>query len=109
MWGRSMPDEADAERIAEAAVQRHRDEVARETAASDGHTQESLIREMWGELKVIVRVQGDQLTEAVKTNHRIGSLEVWRDRIIGGVVLALAGSPLLVFELRQWIADVVGG
>lgn len=104
-----MTDAADAERIAEQAVQRHRDEVARETAAAPAQTSEALIREMHGDMKVVTRVQSDQLVEAVKTNNRIGHLEAWQNRVIGAGLLALAASPLLAPPVREWIAGVLGG
>ncbi len=102
-------EQADAKAIAEAAVQRHRDEVAEETANSGDQSQESLTREMWGQLKVIGRVQSDQLVEAVKTNHRINKLEAWQNRIIGAAILAAVGAPLLTPGVRQWLTTILGG
>lgn len=100
--------DVDAEAIAEAAVQRHRDEVAIESKAASGYSQEQLVREMWGELKVVTRVQSDQLVEAVKTNHRINSLEAWQNKIIGAAILAAATAPLLVEDVRHWLVGVLG-
>ena len=104
-----MTDKLDAERIAEAAVQRHRDEVAIETEAIGDKTQEALVREMWGELRVVTRVQSDQLVEAVKTNHRVNNLEAWQNKMIGAAILAAATAPLLIEDVRQWLSGVLGG
>ena len=79
------------------------------TDDNDHLTTDQVIREMHGDLKVVRRVQDDQLEEAVKTNGRLSRLEQWRDRIIGGGVLAMAFSPLLIFEVRQWISRALEG
>ena len=91
------------------AIKRHREIVKAELASQQVPPPDALIREIHGDLKVVARVQEDQLQEAVKTNHRISTLEGWRDRMIGGGVLAVAMSPLFIFEVRQWIAGIMGG
>ena len=72
-------------------------------------TTEQVIREMHGDLKVVVSVQSKQLEEAVKTNSRISKLEQWRDRILGAGTLAFFSSPFLIQDVRQWFGHILGG
>ncbi len=64
---------------------------------------------MHGDLKVVVRVQADQLEQAEETNGRLSSLEQWRDRILGAGALAFFSSPFLIQDVRQWFGHILGG
>ena len=72
-------------------------------------TTEQVIREMHGDLKVVVRVQANQLEQAEETNGRLSSLEQWRDRILGAGTLAFFSSPFLIQDVRQWFGHILGG
>ena len=79
------------------------------TKDNDHLTTEQVIREMHGDLKVVVRVQANQLEQAEETNGRLSSLEQWRDRILGAGTLAFFSSPFLIQDVRQWFGHILGG
>ena len=43
-------------------------------------------------------------TQTKSTNGRVGKLESWRDRMLGGMtIMVLLILPLLLFVLKQWL------
>jgi len=47
---------------------------------------------------------GDIHKQTITTNGRVGKLESWRDRIIGGMaVMTILVVPILLYITKQWI------
>ena len=43
-------------------------------------------------------------TQTVKTNGRVGRLENWQNRIIGGMVaISALAVPILVYIVKTWV------
>lgn len=43
--------------------------------------------------------------QTIQTNGRVSALEMWKNRIIGGLgVLTILVVPVLLFVIQQWIA-----
>ena len=81
---------------------------------------EDLIREMHGDIKVLVKqgevrngrlekIEQHQEKHETEVDKRLGQLETWQIRVIavGGTLIAV--SPLTIQEIRQGIWAALGG
>jgi len=63
------------------------------------------VRELTGQFDGIHGTLREIHTQVKSTNSRVGRLESWRDRIIGGLtVVTILIVPVLIYVVQQWIS-----